>query len=98
MDKRTTALWSAIGLRIELVSSLLPIFNQRPDSHLIASRKYQFHIIAEGLRAFVEANDPASHWPRATRVRLQAVDPEMFKYVERLFDGEFRAAARVRPS
>ena len=26
---------------------------------------------AEALRAFVEANDPASHWPRATRARLK---------------------------
>ncbi len=48
---------------------------------------------AEGLRAFVEANDPASHWPRATKARLAAIDPEMFEYVERLFRVEFCAAA-----
>ncbi len=48
---------------------------------------------AEALRAFVEANDPASHWPRATKARLEAIDPEMFEYVERLFSLDFRAAA-----
>jgi hypothetical protein len=53
----------------------------------------QFHIIAEALRAFVEANDPASHWPRATKARLEAIDPELFEYVERLFAIEFSVAA-----
>jgi len=48
---------------------------------------------AEGLRAFVEANDPASHWPRATRARLQSIDPEMFAYVEQLFRTEFSLVA-----
>ena len=48
---------------------------------------------AEGLRAFVEANDPASHWPRATRARLEAIDPGMYEYVEQLFAADFRAAA-----
>jgi len=48
---------------------------------------------AEALRAYVEVNDPASHWPRATRQRLRRVDPEMFEYVERLFRVEFRSAA-----
>lgn len=48
---------------------------------------------AEGLRAYVEANDPASHWPRATRARLEAIDPALFEYVEQLFAVEFRAAA-----
>jgi hypothetical protein len=48
---------------------------------------------AEALRAYVEANDPASHWPRATRARLKAIDPEMFDYVESLFTVDFRAAA-----
>ncbi|MGC2243808.1 MAG: hypothetical protein WBA06_09300 [Candidatus Aquilonibacter sp.] len=48
---------------------------------------------AEALRAFVEANDPASHWPRATKVRLQSIDPQMFTYVERLFGVEFSTAA-----
>jgi hypothetical protein len=48
---------------------------------------------AEGLRAFVEANDPASHWPRATKARLREVDPMLFEYVERLFRAEFSQAA-----
>jgi hypothetical protein len=48
---------------------------------------------AEGLRAFVEANDPASHWPRATKVRLRRIDPDLFEYVERLFGVDFSAAA-----
>ncbi len=48
---------------------------------------------AEALRAYVEANDPASHWPRATKLRLQTIDPEMFTYVDRLFRVEFIAAA-----
>jgi hypothetical protein len=48
---------------------------------------------AEGLRAFVEANDPASHWPPATKARLQTIDPEMFAYVERLFSVELATAA-----
>lgn len=48
---------------------------------------------AEGLRAYVEANDPASHWPRATKARLAAIDPQMYDYVEHLFRAEFKAAA-----
>ncbi len=48
---------------------------------------------AESLRAYVEANDPASFWPRATRARLRRIDPEMHAYVERLFTTEFRQAA-----
>ena len=48
---------------------------------------------AEGLRAFVEVNDPASHWPRATKARLEAIDPQMFAYVEQLFRTEFSQAA-----
>jgi hypothetical protein len=48
---------------------------------------------AEGLRAFVEANDPASHWPRATKARLAAIDPDMFAYVEQLFRTKFATAA-----
>jgi hypothetical protein len=45
---------------------------------------------AEALRAFVEINDPASHWPRATKVRLRRVDPGLYAYVERLFDVDLR--------
>jgi hypothetical protein len=48
---------------------------------------------AESLRAFVEANDPASPWPRATRERLRRIDPKMFTYVDDLFRVEFSSAA-----
>jgi hypothetical protein len=48
---------------------------------------------AEALRAYVEANDPASPWPRATKARLLRIDPELFDYVEGLFCAEFLAAA-----
>jgi hypothetical protein len=44
---------------------------------------------AECLRAYVEANDPASVWPRATRARLQSVDAGMSAYIKRLFAVEF---------
>jgi hypothetical protein len=44
---------------------------------------------AESLRAYVEANDPASPWPRATRVRLRHIDPSMYEFVGRLFAREF---------
>ena len=44
---------------------------------------------AESLRAYVEANDPASPWPRATRARLRHADPGMHDFVERLFECEF---------
>ncbi len=40
---------------------------------------------AECLRAWVEANDPRSPWPRATRARLRAIDPPMATVVESLF-------------
>src|SRR5579883_3072212 len=36
---------------------------------------------AEGIRAFVEINDPISHWPRATKMRLRRVDPMLYDYV-----------------
>ena len=52
-----------------------------------------FHIIAEGLRAFVEVNDVTSHWPRATKMRLRKVDPQLYQYVEQLFRYAFVAAA-----
>lgn len=48
---------------------------------------------AEALRAYVEINDPASHWPRATKPRLRRIDAELYEYVERLFRVELRAAA-----
>jgi hypothetical protein len=44
---------------------------------------------AESLRAYVEANDSASPWPRATRARLRHNDPGMHEFVERLFEREF---------
>jgi hypothetical protein len=42
---------------------------------------------AECVRAFVEVNDAASPWPKATRDRLARLDPPMHAAVERLFDG-----------
>ena len=44
---------------------------------------------AESLRAYVEANDPASPWPRATRARLRHGDPGMHEFIELLFEHEF---------
>jgi hypothetical protein len=48
---------------------------------------------AECVRAYVEANDPASFWPRATRSRLRRIDPQMYAYVAHLFSSGFAAAA-----
>lgn len=48
---------------------------------------------AEVLRAYVEANDSVSLWPRATRARLHRIDRPMYEYVDRLFSVEFRSAA-----
>jgi hypothetical protein len=47
---------------------------------------------AECLRAYVEANDAHSFWPRATRARLARIDRAMFEYVERLFTAELLCA------
>jgi hypothetical protein len=44
---------------------------------------------AESVRAYVEANDPTSPWPRATRARLRHNDPGMHEFVELLFEREF---------
>jgi hypothetical protein len=44
---------------------------------------------AESVRAYVEANDPASFWPRATRARLRRIDPQMYAYVADLFGNGF---------
>jgi hypothetical protein len=49
---------------------------------------------AESLRAYVEVNDPASPWPRATRARLRHADPGMHDFVELLFAAEFGESAR----
>lgn len=46
---------------------------------------------AESLRAYVEANDPHSTWPRVTRERLCALDPEMHDALEDLLAREVRA-------
>lgn len=40
---------------------------------------------AEAVRAWTGANDDLSLWPRATRERLQSVDPRMAKIVADLF-------------
>jgi len=40
---------------------------------------------AECLRAWVEANDARSPWPRATRARLREIDPAMATVLESLF-------------
>lgn len=45
---------------------------------------------AEALRAWVEANDERSLWPRATRARLRALDPAISAVVEALFATELR--------
>ena len=44
---------------------------------------------AECMRAYVEANDAASCWPRATRERLHRLDAGMSSYIKRLFAVEF---------
>jgi hypothetical protein len=53
---------------------------------------------AESLRAYVEANDPSSPWPRATRARLRQSDPAMYEFVDQLFGLEFDAAPRAAVS
>lgn len=40
---------------------------------------------AESVRAYVDANDDASPWPRATPQRLAAIDPAMYAYISELF-------------
>jgi len=41
---------------------------------------------AECTRAWVEANDPRSPWPRATRARLRELDPAMCAVLTSIFD------------
>jgi hypothetical protein len=53
---------------------------------------------AESLRAFVEANDPASVWPPATRDRLSRIDPAMCAYVDTLFAIDFSESAPQQAS
>ena len=50
---------------------------------------------AEGLRAYVGANDAHSLWPRASREQLRRLDPPMFEYIRGLFEREF-TGVRVR--
>src|SRR5271165_1534033 len=40
---------------------------------------------AEALRAYVEVNDPASPWPKATNARLAEFDPAIHAFVQELF-------------
>lgn len=47
---------------------------------------------AESLRAWVEANDPQSLWPRATRERLRTIDPAIAEIIASLFANEFALA------
>lgn len=39
---------------------------------------------AESVRAYVEANDPASLWPRVSKSRLRRIDPTMYRIVDSL--------------
>lgn len=48
---------------------------------------------AESVRSFVEANDPNSYWPKATKARLKKLDPWMFDYIEAIFDDLAKGAA-----
>jgi hypothetical protein len=45
---------------------------------------------AECVRAFVEINDAASPWPKATRARLAAVDARAHAFVEALFASDLQ--------
>lgn len=40
---------------------------------------------AEAIRAYVEINDVASPWPRATKARLRKTDSLLYDYIDRLF-------------
>ncbi len=48
---------------------------------------------AESMRAWVEANDPHSLWPRVSRARLRAVDPAMHELLAALFATHFAPRA-----
>ncbi len=49
---------------------------------------------AESLRAYVEANDVKSLWPKVTRSRLRCVDLNMFRFINHLFVTEFIGRAQ----
>ena len=40
---------------------------------------------AEGMRAWVGINDPASLWPRVSREKLLRFDPQLYAIIEKLF-------------
>ncbi len=44
---------------------------------------------AEAMRAWVEANDPQSLWPRVTRARLRSIDRPMHDVIEMIFRTNF---------
>ncbi len=46
---------------------------------------------AESLRAWVEANDARSPWPRATRARLREIDPAMAAILDSIFAHDLAA-------
>ncbi len=48
---------------------------------------------AEGLRAYVEVNDPSSPWPLANRERLRRIDATIYAYIDGLFANEFAIPA-----
>lgn len=48
---------------------------------------------AEAMRAYINANDSSSHWPRATRERLASYDPTLYRYVDELFTHDFHIPA-----
>jgi hypothetical protein len=50
---------------------------------------------AEAMRAWVEANDTASLWPRATRARLRTVDLPIYDFIATLFATTFAEAPHV---
>jgi hypothetical protein len=47
---------------------------------------------AESVRAYVEVNDAHSPWPKATRARLQRLDPAMYRCVEGLFEADLSSS------
>jgi hypothetical protein len=46
---------------------------------------------AESLRAWVEANDARSPWPRATRARLREIDPAIAAILDSIFAHDLAA-------
>jgi hypothetical protein len=47
---------------------------------------------AESVRGYVGVNDAKSPWPKATRARLRAIDPQMAAFMDRLFEEELIAS------